>query len=677
MARRYNEIKGLAEFAAKRIVENEQEWMAFLDTAMRVYKYTFNEQMLIYAQRPDTTACASLELWNERMHCWVNKGAKGIALIDEDGISRSGLKYVFDVSDVHEARFIGRKPKMKEMREEHRDPVIRSLEKVYGETGTGTFEDRIMEIAGRIAKDVAPDIVKDQLSYATAGSLLDGMDELNLELRVRNTLQNTIAYEVLLRCGVDRELIRETVEFPYIHEFNTVESLSILGTSGAEMTDPILRQIGNTIAAYDRNRANEAKRTADRQYIDDRSQEPEKGLANASKQDYNALKRESVEREEEITEEHQEGIINNDISAEGAEGSGYEDRIHSERGLSDPEPYSEQGTGGDTYEVRPDEEEFPEGTQERGIQRDATEGNAEGTLPYDTGSGREEAGSSDRTDGEVPGRRRADEAQRPDEVGRSYEQHPELGGGDSFIGADLQLNPPEGELKQLSLFDLFPSVQEQMGTIIAAEAGVKQTQPAAFSLSEKQIDEIIKTGGGMEDSRKRIYAKYMERKTPAEMVEFLKSEYRTTGKGFTFGNDPVSVWFDENGMKAGYGTSANENTILEMDWTDIENRIRGMVEGGSYVSRLEAYFVDQTERERVANHIFFFFRDGLDYIPDSLEISGNNFPDSEERIMEMLSTHEGRNIIASEIAEAKDALERGPIELRRKYIKSPEYLLDR
>nr|MCR5603097.1 hypothetical protein [Lachnospiraceae bacterium] len=105
MARRYNEIKGLAEFAAKRIAENEQEWMAFLDTAMRVYKYTFNEQMLIYAQRPDATACATLEIWNERMHCWVNKGAKGIALIDEDGISRSGLKYVFDVSDVHEARF--------------------------------------------------------------------------------------------------------------------------------------------------------------------------------------------------------------------------------------------------------------------------------------------------------------------------------------------------------------------------------------------------------------------------------------------------------------------------------------------------------------------------------------------------------------------------------------------
>ena len=227
----------------------------------------------------------------------------------------------------------------------------------------------------------------------------------------------------------------------------------------------------------------------------------EKGLANASEQDYNALKRESTEREEENIKVQQQGVINNDLSAEGAEGSGYEDRIHSERGLSDPEPYSEQRDGGDTYEVRPDEEEFPERTQERDLQRDALKGNPEGALPYDTGSGREEAGSSDRTDGKVPGRGRADEAQRPDEVGRSYEQHPELGGGDSFIGADLQLNPPEGELKQLSLFDLFPSMQEQMGTIIAAEAGVKHTQPAAFSLSESQIDEILKTGGGMEDSR--------------------------------------------------------------------------------------------------------------------------------------------------------------------------------
>ncbi|MCR5233100.1 MAG: hypothetical protein K6E53_04245, partial [Lachnospiraceae bacterium] len=212
--------------------------------------------------------------------------------------------------------------------------------------------------------------------------------------------------------------------------------------------------------------------------------------------------------------------------------------------------------------------------------------------------------------------------------------------------------------------------------MIAAEAGVKHTKPAAFSLSSDQIDDILRTGGGMEDSRKRIYAKYQEHKTPEQMLEFLRTEYRTTGKGFTFGDNPVSVWFDEDGMKAGFGTSARENTILEMGWRDIESHIREMVESGTYMSRSEAFLVDQTERERVANHVFFFFRDGIDHIPESLQISGSNYPDSEEHIMEMLSTHEGRNSIASELSAAREAIERGETELRWKYIKSPEYLLE-
>ncbi|MBQ1896351.1 MAG: DNA methylase, partial [Lachnospiraceae bacterium] len=195
-------------------------------------------------------------------------------------------------------------------------------------------------------------------------------------------------------------------------------------------------------------------------------------------------------------------------------------------------------------------------------------------------------------------------------------------------------------------------------------------------LSDNQINEILRTGGGMEDSRKRIYAKYQEHKSPAEMAEFLKAEYRTTGKGFTFGEDPVSVWFDENGMKAGFGTSAKVNTVLEMSWAEIESHIRGMVEDGTYMNRNEAFLVNQTERQRVANHIYFFFRDGLDEMPESLGIAGNNFPDGEAHLMDMLATSEGRNAIATELSKAKDALDRGETELRWRYIKSPEYLLD-
>ena len=665
MARRYHEIKGLAEYTAKVIVSDEQEWKKFLHTAGHMYKYPFREQMLIYAQRPDATACASLELWNEKMNCWVNKGAQGIALIDEEGVHRSGLKYVFDVKDVHEARFIGRKPTLWQMEERHKDYVIDSLERIYGETDASrSFESRIMELANRIASEMAPDIVSDQLTMSVEGSYLDGLDDLNLEVRLQQTLAASIAYTVLERCGMDTDIVG--VEFPYLHEFNSIETLSVMGEASSELSGPILREIGRSISIYDREKAQEAVRAAREEYIDHQSARGEKRLANASERGYNALTPSGEERGNEYIES----------ADKSAERSDYADRVHSERRLSDPEPDSEQRAGGNAHEVRTDEEELSEGAQERSLQRDASERNLEGTPTDNTGAGRSEDGSVDISDGEGSGRGRADEAQRSDEVGRSDEQHQELSGGDSFIGADLQLNPPEEELKQLNLFDLFPSFEEQMGNMIAAEASVKHEKPAAFSLSDTQIDEILRTGGGMEDSRKRIYAKYQEHKSPAEMAEFLKTEYRTTGKGFTFGDSPVSVWFDEGGMKAGFGTSARENTVLEMGWAEVESYVRGMVEGGTYMNRAEAFLVDQTERARVANHIYFFFRDGLDEMPESLQIAGSNYPDSEAHLMDMLSTSEGRNIIAGELEKAKAALDSGEVELRWRYIKSPEYLLD-
>ena len=653
--RRYHEIKGLAEHTAKTVVSDGQEWKRFLITAGNVYRYPFKDQLLIYAQRPDATACATMELWNEKMNCWVNKGAKGIALIDEEGIYRSGLKYVFDVKDVHEARYIGHKPKLWQMSDEHRNTVIDSLEKIYGGTDESkTFEARIVEISDKIADEMAPDIVSEQLLTSSTDSRLEGMDEPEMIMRLKETLSASIAYMILSRCNRDMDNV-DGLDFPYINDFDTVEALTVMGEAVSDLTEPVLREIGRTIEAYDRSRAIEARKEAERVLFDSHEKTLEKGIANTPEHEYNALKRES----------------DNDVGGR----KDYADKIHSERGLSDTEPDSEQRARGETDEVRADAEELLKGAQERDLQRDDAERNVEGTLSDDTGAGRTEDGSSDRADGKVTGRGREDEERRPDAVGRSYEQHPDISGGDSPVGADLQLEAPESELRQLSLFDLFPSFEEQMGNMIAAEASVNHTKPAAFSLSESQIDEILRTGGGMEDSRKRIYAKYQERKSPAEMTEFLKSEYRTTGKGFNFGEDPVSVWFDENGMRAGYGTSAKDNVILDMNWTDIEGHIRGMVENGTYMDRLEAFFVDQTERQRVANHIYFFFRDGLDDIPESLGISGNNYPDSEDHLVELLSTHEGRNTISIELEKARSAIERGATELRWNYIKSPEYLI--
>ena len=185
--RKYDFISALAQETATEVVKNRDEWMKYLTTAARLYKYPFNEQMLIYAQRPDATACALLETWNEKMNCWVNRGAKGIALIDTDS-ERPRLKYVFDVSDVHKARRIGRDPYLWELKEEHKAPVLAQLEKTYGATDVNMpFEERIMEIADRIAQDYYEELLP-ELNYVKEGSFLDDLDELNLGIRLRETL---------------------------------------------------------------------------------------------------------------------------------------------------------------------------------------------------------------------------------------------------------------------------------------------------------------------------------------------------------------------------------------------------------------------------------------------------------------------------------------------------------
>ena len=246
-------ISALAEETAKEVVRNEESWRRYLNTASRLYKYPFKEQLLIYAQRPDATACASIEIWNEKMHCWVNKGAKGIALIDED--SFSGLKYVFDISDVHKARRIGQFPNLWEMREEHMEAVISRLEKTYGDTDRKAgFVGRIREIAGRIAEDCYKELASD-MEYLKEGSFLEELDELNVEVRIRETLADSIAYTVLKRCGMEESELAEEINFPYIHEFNTVETLSQLGSNVSDLSKPILMEIGKAIGVYEREKA--------------------------------------------------------------------------------------------------------------------------------------------------------------------------------------------------------------------------------------------------------------------------------------------------------------------------------------------------------------------------------------------------------------------------------------
>ena len=795
---KYQTISALAEYTARNVAQSEDNWKHYLTTAARLYKYPFNEQILIYAQRPDATACASLETWNEKMNCWVNRGAKGIALIDTDS-ERSRLKYVFDVSDVHKARRIGRDPYLWELKEEHKAPVLAQLEKTYGATDVNMpFEERIMEIADRIGQDYYEELLP-ELNYVKEGSFLDDLNELNLRIRLRETLASSISFTLLSRCGADMDLWKDDMNFEYIHEFNNTKSLAVIGNATTEMCKPLLMEIGRTIGAYERqiarqNASNKAREKAAGEHIGSHEENVEKGLANAPEADYNALKRES-----ETTVEKPKATGNHTEM----EGIANETDIRKERGLSDSEPDSERGAGTGTDQVRTDEEELSEGTQERDLSGNGTDRGAESTLSAGTGAGRTENGTSDRTDGEVGGSERGAESSQSDELGSEDEQHQTLSGGNRVDRTDLHLSSEEqsnitmqepdsdsnslsgsfsdktedftelqkgilcfdnhliykrpeiagyfqseylknsfrmeeftelyigdvragyradedgltmwkgnyltreaesrlswedarywvnsyiedgvyllpgevaeqidtdGMFKQLDLFTMF---SEQVGNIAMKQAEEKSVMPTGFVLPEKQIDDILRSGGGRDDSRKRIYAKYRQRKTPEEMTAFLKKEYGTTGKGFEFDGKQIAVWFDEGGMSVGYGTSATEQPILTMEWKEIEQNIRRQVENGTYMGANEAYLVDEVERSRIANHLFFFFRDGMGEMPEELELKVGNYPDAHARLVELLSAPEEVERIAAHMAHALHQLETGEKSLRFRSVMPKEEL---
>ncbi len=288
--------------------------------------------MLIYAQRPGARACATLETWNEKMFCWVNRGAKGIALIDRKS-ERPRLRYVFDVSDVHKARWIGRDPYLWKLEEKHKKAVLTQLEKAYGDTdGRLPFEERLIEIAGRIAGNAYGEHLRDLL-YEKDGSFLEELDDLNVGLRLKETLASTIAFLLLSRCGAEMDVWRGELDFNYISEFNTPRALSVMGNVAADLCKPVLMEIGRTIAQYERKREKSNVRNKAKESVGDgqygrRRNKSEIGLANASEMDYNALKHKSKGQ----------ALKADDISAgkdfyKETEGTAYGTDIREERGL--------------------------------------------------------------------------------------------------------------------------------------------------------------------------------------------------------------------------------------------------------------------------------------------------------------------------------------------------------
>lgn len=757
MIRKYDTISMLAEDTAKDIVRNGDAWMTYLTTAARLYKYPFQEQMLIYAQRPDATACASIEIWNSKMNCWVNKGAKGIALIDEDAPTPR-LKYVFDVEDVHKAQRIGRDPYLWDLKEEHKDAVIKRLENTYGGTNEqNSFEERLLEIADWIAKDCYEELAED-LQYLVKDSFLEELDDFTLKVQLREVLRSSIGYTLLSRCGADMEDYKDAFIFDHIHEFNTVATLSLIGSTTTELCKPILIEVGKGIRAFDREKV-------------------EKGLANTDTTRYNTLTYES--NEDGIGSQKDKEA--EELSQERGNKNG--DDISEERRLFNPEYPDGRTAGGSAEQIRDDAENISEGEQEGSLFRTSSVQSVNEPFAGGTESSRGEDGSHRITNGTDRGRERGVESQRSDEMGTDDEQHPTVSRGDDSDRTHLQLNTghmksdsdklpdfleenlvrgvlcydeflknrrpditiafvtePDAEqrteyikanynkdytefnldmhrvgykayddglvmwegnyltrtsetkfswdvvrelidsyiqenvflvpgeqieLKRKEPFEykqlsLFPSVEEQIGNIAVDNADTPSTLPTAFLISDDMVDKALLSGGGKRDTRARIFAKYQKGKGHTAMAEFLKNEYAIGGKGFTFENKPVSIWYDEDGMKFAQGNAARFAPQRTVTWEEVENRTHKLIENGQYMGEAEMWMVSTQEKKELASKVYFFFRDEYGSLPEEMELS-YSYPSCEEKLMELLGTQKGIDKILSCMDKAMGEIESGEV----------------
>ena len=627
---KYVKISVLARETAKKVCRGREQWIRYLDVASRLYKYPFEDQLLIYAQRPDATACASLEMWNERMFCWVNRGAKGIALIDGES-ERPKLRYVFDVSDVHKARRIGKDPFIWHLREEHKEVVLAELEHIYGSTNDALpFENRIYEIAERIAEDFYEEAVDEVIDEA-ANSFLEDLDGDAVAVRFREMLVQSVSYTILKRCGCDMTEFADDFTFDYIHEFNTLRTLSVLGSTTSELCEPVLIRIGRTIARYDR------ALLQNRRYIGNHN--------------------------------HTERAV-----------AGHESDIRKERRLSDSESDTFGAGRNVADEIRSVAEELSEKPQEGDLHGTSSERRTDDTLHGDTGTGRGEVRGVDTEVDEEPDHDGGTETERSAAMDERDEPDLSAGGGDCSEGTGLsvaeleQYEPPaDSPYRQMDLFSL---MSEQVGNIAMAQAEMPSDRFLFGAITVEQIEEILRTGGGKENSRKRIYHKYQTGKTPEEMADFLQKEYGETGKGFQLGGEQISVWFNKDGMYAAHGTSAFEHTELHLSWSAVESVIRGQIEAGSYIDSNEAYLAEQFVRNELADMFFFYFRDSVGTFPEELGISGYNYPGEHEYIVDMLAKEDEVRKVIAQMDRTIQRVEKGELEYRFRLAKDPQELRD-
>ena len=647
MARKYDLISELYNRTCKTVVSNPQNWQAFLASACRNYKLRYDEQLLVYAQRPDATAVLEIEQWNRIFGRWVNRGARGIAVFADENRSRQRLTHYFDISDTHESRYSRTVP-IWDMRQEYEADVIETLESTFGEIeNKSSLAEAIMGAARNAAEDNIPDYLQD-LYYATEGSFLEEVDNDIVASIYKNVVANSVAYMMMSRLGVDTDGYFELDDFRDVTNFNTQETLNALGFATSDIAEMGLTEVSKTITAL--NRQNRI-------------------IVGQDRNEYNKV------------ENNDERSLDNERTD-----------LHNGGRLQPSEPETSTAAGSDFGQIRSDEEKVSEGTSQSPLLQSPDEGRTDTALGGSGTESQQDGRNNPEPDGTERGSDRTDESRGYDEMGSSDERSSQLGTGNRESGSDIRLEyydrthedkslPFFGrdevineilrttphlsasleEIKdyyernldnkdrteyiksifnndytELTLEDgrtvgyktfenvlhlwegkydsrtaqsfydwaviarhfeamrllgelsdsikPLPSMDGQMTFILDGQA--EEKKPSAFTFSQEIIDAVLTNGSGFSEGKMRIYEQFEKSLSAKENADFLKNEYGWGGSYPVIIGAGIDESHDGKGITITKGIG-KENPHITLSWSQVEKRIGELIRMDRYLNPKE------------------------------------------------------------------------------------------
>ena len=643
MATKLERISRLALDATLSVASSPDHWKAFLDSAAWLYKYPFRDQVLIHAQKPEATACAEIGMWNERLHRWVNKGAKGIALIDTSD-EKPHLRYVFDVSDTNSRQNVPLK--LWQPTQEMHARISEELENSFGDLGgVSDLTSAVFGTALNAVTDNQKDYL-DALLKDLGGSELSGTDGVDVTFQL--LLGVSVAYTVLKRLGYDAGIYLTDDDFEPITQFDTIETISRLGEATSDISEMILRQIERSVRQIEK------------------------------------------ESRDILANENTIGDNAGEKNSERSKSNGTD--LHASRERTDPEPGSRSRTDGIDRQVRTDAEAVSGGKEGRVADGTHTVGQTHAAPSGDQRSVQGADRSTDRKDGAGGGRDGTAQSDRSDGMGTADEQYPQPRRGDRDGGADLQLieDTDEEAVEEAfpaSLFDTSEQEQQfkrdvkrtkpttpQMSLFDLQEITPEMASTGTLSLrySQQVIDEALTIGANDKNSRLIICAYFQKDHKPEENAAFLKEHYGTNGAGFYLNDRQYAVWYDADGFRISAGETVQGGMTMTLSWEEAAKRIRELLDLGRYLPREELLRVNVFERSELAERLIFAARDlseegreqGL--LPTFTALSGA-FDEERNQIMARMDQPESLKALIDEWRTFAEAHKENPDLLRFRF----------